>query len=376
MENTNEGQQGNPYIVLENLSKWFGDVLAVDDFNLEIYRGEFVTLLGPSGSGKTTVLRMVAGFETPTSGQIYIDGHAMQDVPAEKRNSGMVFQSYTLFPHMTVAENIAFPLKMRGIPKEEMEAKVQDALNLIQLSTYGARLPRQLSGGQQQRVALARAVVFNPRVLLMDEPLGSLDKRLRDDMQLEIKRIQQEIGITVIYVTHDQSEALTMSERIVIMNMGVIQQIGSPDSLYERPTNQFVADFVGDTNLFKCRIEAIEGRTCRIRTDNDTSFLIPYNPDINVGSIIHLALRPEQILIAAEDAPSVPNSLKAIVEERIYFGGIIRYMVRFEGGDMAMVHQPNRIGRMKIDVGNSYQFYWELSAPEIIGVDQKNVVDG
>ncbi len=369
MGKTNDGQQGKPYIVVEHLTKRFGDVLAVDDFNLEISRGEFVTLLGPSGSGKTTVLRMVAGFETPTSGEIYIDGHAMQDVPAEKRNSGMVFQSYTLFPHMTVGENIAFPLKMRGTPKGEMEAKVQDALNLIQLSQYGARLPRQLSGGQQQRVALARAVVFNPQVLLMDEPLGSLDKRLRDDMQLEIKRIQQEIGITVIYVTHDQSEALTMSERIVIMNMGVIQQVGSPDSLYERPTNQFVASFVGDTNLIECRVEAIEGQTYRVRTENDTSFLIPYNPDINVGSGVHLALRPEQILIAAEDAPNVPNSLKAIVEESIYFGGVIRYMVRFESGDMVIVHQPNRIGRMKVDVGNSYQFYWGLSAPEIIGVD-------
>jgi len=359
-------QQDTSYIQMVHLTKTFGEVLAVDDFCLDICCGEFVTLLGPSGSGKTTTLRMVAGFEEPTSGEVYIDGLPMSNVAPEKRNTGMVFQSYTLFPHMTVAENIAFPLKMRRSGKVETEGKIQEALRLIRLPGYGDRFPRQLSGGQQQRVALARAVVFNPRVLLMDEPLGALDKKLREEMQLEIKHIQREIHITVIYVTHDQSEALTMSDRIVIMHQGRIQQVGTPDELYEKPVNRFVADFIGNTNLLDCTVSSIEGGICRVTTTNGASFDLPYQPSFGVGATLQLALRPERILLVAESA-NVPNAQRGVVEERIYLGDVIRYQIKLDSGDSLLMNQPNSIGITKAMPGEQVRVYWDLSAPQVIG---------
>jgi len=310
---------------------------------------------------------MVAGFEEPTSGEVYIDGAAMSDVLPEKRNTGMVFQRYTLFPHMSVAENIAFPLKMRRCSKAEIESKVQGALELIRLPGYGARLPRQLSGGQQQRVALARAVVFNPRVLLMDEPLGSLDKKLREEMQLQITHIQKEINITVIYVTHDQSEALTMSDRIVIMKEGSMQQVGSPDELYERPANRFVAGFIGDTNLLDCTVSSIEGGACRVTTANGASFVLPYQEGVSVGAVLQLALRPQHIRFAGE-SDSVSNVQRGLVEQRVYLGEVIRYQIRLEGGDSLVVNQPNRIGITKAEPGERVRICWDLGAPQTIEV--------
>ena len=225
-------------------------VLVVKDLQLDIAEGEFITMLGPSGSGKTTCLMMLAGFETPTNGEIYLDGNAISSIPPHKRGIGMVFQNYALFPHMTVYENLAFPLRVRKIPKDEADKKIDKALSMVSLQGFAQRMPGQLSGGQQQRVAVARSLVFDPQLVLMDEPLGALDKNLRESMQYEIKHIHESIGVTVVYVTHDQSEALTMSNRIAVFNDGKVQQLSSPDELYEKPVNSFVAEFIGENNTF------------------------------------------------------------------------------------------------------------------------------
>ena len=234
-----------------------GEVLVVKDLNLDIPKGEFITMLGPSGSGKTTCLMMLAGFETPTGGEIYLEGEAINKIPPNKRGIGMVFQNYALFPHLTVNENLAFPLEVRKLNKSDIEEKVKKTLDMVELGEFGNRMPLQLSGGQQQRVALARSLVFEPRLVLMDEPLGALDKKLREQMQYEIKHIHEQIGITVVYVTHDQSEALTMSNRIAVFNDGKIQQISSPDILYEKPENAFVANFIGENNQLKGKVKSI-----------------------------------------------------------------------------------------------------------------------
>ena len=239
------------FVRFENVDKSYdGKLLVVKGLNLDIEEGEFVTMLGPSGSGKTTCLMMLAGFETPTNGQIYLDNKVISDIPPHKRGIGMVFQNYALFPHMTVYENLAFPLRVRKIPKDEADKKVDKALSMVSLQGFEARMPMQLSGGQQQRVAVARSLVFDPKLVLMDEPLGALDKNLRESMQYEIKHIHESIGVTVVYVTHDQTEALTMSNRIAVFNDGKVQQLSSPDELYERPVNSFVAEFIGENNTF------------------------------------------------------------------------------------------------------------------------------
>ena len=244
-----------------------GKVLVVKDLNLDIKEGEFVTMLGPSGSGKTTCLMMLAGFETPTNGEIYLDNNPISNIPPHKRGIGMVFQNYALFPHMTVFENLAFPLRVRKISKEDIEKKVDKALAMVSLSEFGNRMPGQLSGGQQQRVAVARALVFDPSVVLMDEPLGALDKNLRESMQYEIKHIHESIGVTVVYVTHDQGEALTMSNRIAVFNDGKVQQLSSPDKLYEEPVNSFVAEFIGENNTFAGEISDISNGSCKVKLD-------------------------------------------------------------------------------------------------------------
>ena len=236
-----------------------GKVLVVKDLKLDIAEGEFITMLGPSGSGKTTCLMMLAGFETPTNGEIYLDGNAISSIPPHKRGIGMVFQNYALFPHMTVYENLAFPLRVRKIPKDEADKKIDKALSMVSLQGFAQRMPGQLSGGQQQRVAVARSLVFDPQLVLMDEPLGALDKNLRESMQYEIKHIHESIGVTVVYVTHDQSEALTMSNRIAVFNDGKVQQLSSPDELYEKPVNSFVAEFIGENNTFAGEVSDISG---------------------------------------------------------------------------------------------------------------------
>ena len=261
--------QKDSFVKFEKVDKSYdGEILVVKDLNLDVPKGEFLTMLGPSGSGKTTVLMMLAGFETPTSGEIYLDGNPISSIPPNKRGIGMVFQNYALFPHMTVKENLAFPLEVRKMQKSEIDEKVGNALAMVELQDFGNRMPLQLSGGQQQRVALARSLVFEPRLVLMDEPLGALDKNLREQMQYEIKHIHEKIGITVVYVTHDQSEALTMSNRIAVFNDGKIQQISSPDILYEKPNSSFVAQFIGENNQLRGKIKSINGENCIVTTES------------------------------------------------------------------------------------------------------------
>ena len=255
------------FVIFEKIDKSYdGEVLVVKNLNLNITKGEFVTMLGPSGSGKTTTLMMLAGFETPTNGEIFLDGKPISKIPPYEREIGMVFQNYALFPHMTVQENLSFPLEVRKLSKSEVEDKVKKALDMVELGEFGTRFPAQLSGGQQQRVALARALVFEPRLVLMDEPLGALDKNLREQMQYEIKHIHERIGITVVYVTHDQSEALTMSNRIAVFNDGVVQQLSTPDILYEKPENSFVAEFIGENNTMTGTVKEINGEFSKSAT--------------------------------------------------------------------------------------------------------------
>ncbi|MBM4430351.1 MAG: ABC transporter ATP-binding protein [Chloroflexi bacterium] len=353
------------HVKLDRLTKAFGDVVAVDEFSLDIARGEFVTLLGPSGSGKTTTLNMVAGFLEPTQGEIYIDGEPMAFKPPHKRGVGMVFQNYALFPHMTVFDNIAFPLKIRRVPKSEVVDKVKGALELVRLPGHEDRYPHQLSGGQQQRIALARAVVFNPSVLLMDEPLGALDKKLREYMQLEVKHIQESIGITVIYVTHDQSEALTMSERIVVMDHGVVQQVGVPEDLYERPANRFVADFIGETNLLQASVEAVSQAYATANTSKGVRLRIPAATDLSPGRKVYLALRPERIFFAEEEQSGI-NSQVGVVEETIYLGEVIRYVVVIGEGERLQLKQPNRLGVRRHRAGDQVRIGWKIDDTRVL----------
>jgi len=290
------------FVRFEKVDKSYdGEILVVKDLNLDVPKGEFLTMLGPSGSGKTTVLMMLAGFETPTSGEIYLDGNPISSIPPNKRGIGMVFQNYALFPHMTVKENLAFPLEVRKMQKSEIEEKVSNALLMVELQDFGNRMPLQLSGGQQQRVALARSLVFEPRLVLMDEPLGALDKNLREQMQYEIKHIHEKIGITVVYVTHDQSEALTMSNRIAVFNDGKIQQISSPDVLYEKPESSFVAQFIGENNQLKGKVKSVYGENCIITTESgDDIHALKINVNYS-GDTSLVSLRPERVAINSSE---------------------------------------------------------------------------
>ena len=314
-------------VSVRSLRKSYGAVKAVDDVSLTVNAGEFVALLGPSGSGKTTMLMAIAGFETPDSGAIEIGGRDITGLPPAKREIGMVFQRYALFPHMTVAENIAFPLKMRGIKGPAAARQVEAALAMVRLENYGGRRIGQLSGGQQQRVALARALVYNPPVLLMDEPLGALDKNLREEMQLEIKRLQKKLGATVIYVTHDQGEALTMADRIAVMSDGRIQQYAPPSEIYDRPANVFVAGFVGETNFLDGELLK-EGRQWRFRLDQSAQTVALPEPDAGddwrTGALARLVVRPELVTIEKPDAAGLSGTL----EEMIYGGGTVACIVR------------------------------------------------
>jgi spermidine/putrescine ABC transporter ATP-binding subunit len=339
---------------LIELTKVYGDVVAADRVTLDIAPGEFITLLGPSGSGKTTTLMMVAGFVIPTSGQILVNGEDIAFRPPHKRNIGMVFQNYALFPHMTVAENIAFPLKMRKWPRDRIEQAVREALQLVRLPGFEQRYPRQLSGGQQQRVALARALVFRPPVLLMDEPLGALDKKLREEMQLEIKHIQQSLNITTIYVTHDQEEALTMSDRIAVMRDGRIEQIGTPRELYERPASEFVASFIGESNFLTGRLERRDGQAYLV-TEDGWRVAIPDAEDLPAGEQVTVALRPERIVLGERRGE---NHAEATIEEIIYVGEATKFRVRLLGDRLLTVKQPSRLETMRWQRGERVLLSW------------------
>jgi putative spermidine/putrescine transport system ATP-binding protein len=335
-----------------------GETLVVIDLNLSIRAGEFLTLLGPSGSGKTTTLMMLAGFEVPTHGRILLDGQPIDNVPPHRRNIGMVFQNYALFPHMTVEENLAFPLEVRKMPRAEIARKIDRALEMVRLGQFGKRRPGQLSGGQQQRVALARALVFEPKLVLMDEPLGALDKQLREQMQLEIKHLHQDLGVTVVYVTHDQSEALTMSDRIAVFNDGEIQQLAAPDDLYERPSNSFVAQFIGENNKISGRIVALNGVSCRVEVDGGAYIeALPVAVDA-IGAPTTLSLRPERVRINPVNG-ACANVFSANVEELIYLGDHTRVRATVCGNRDFVIKVPNAEGVPDLQPGAMISIGWK-----------------
>ncbi len=334
-----------PALVLRGLEKFFGDVPAVDGVDLEVRQGEFITLLGPSGSGKTTTLRMIAGFTLQSGGTIEIDGVDMSHVPPYRRDVGMIFQNYALFPHMTAAENIAFPLQMRRVGRPEIKRRVADALALVKLEGLGDRYPRQLSGGQQQRIAFARAVVFHPRLLLMDEPLGALDKKLREALQLEVMHISRQLGATVIYVTHDQEEALVMSDRIAIFSKGRIEQLGSGEDLYDRPVSLFVADFIGESNILCGRFERDEdgGWLTRDASRWRVGAAATARAALDGDRAAALVVRPERLRIVGADdagpAATGANTVEASVRDVLYLGSIRKYELTLRDGQAATVRQ-------------------------------------
>jgi putative spermidine/putrescine transport system ATP-binding protein len=333
---------GRPALVLRGVRRRFGDAIAVDGIDLEVGRGEFVTLLGPSGSGKTTTLRMIAGFLIQDEGSIEIGGEEMSRVPPHRRDVGMVFQNYALFPHMTAAQNIAFPLQMRGVARSEQRVRVAEALEMVKLASYGDRYPRQLSGGQQQRIALARAVVFGPRLLLMDEPLGALDKKLREALQLEILHITRRLGATVVYVTHDQEEALVMSDRIAIFDEGRILQLGRGEELYQRPVSLFVAGFVGESNIFPGRIDGDAGQSVLVHGETRLA-LDPTGIEahgLGSGASAALVVRPEDMRVVAGDATRPgTNVVEAVVGDVLYLGPSRRIELTSSTGRALLVRE-------------------------------------
>ena len=324
-----------------------GHTLVVRDLNLEIQKGEFLSLLGPSGSGKTTTLMMLAGFESPTSGEIALNGVPITRTPPHKRNFGMVFQNYALFPHMTVADNIAYPLTVRKLDRNEIDTKVKRALDMVQMGHMGQRYPSQMSGGQQQRVALARALVFDPQLVLMDEPLGALDKQLREHMQIELKALHRQLGVTFVYVTHDQSEALTMSDRVAVFNEGVIQQIDQVDRLYETPANRFVAGFVGDNSVLDARVIHNDGETCEVQLADGTHL---HGVNVNhaqVGDTVQCSVRPERIAVV-DAGHTAGNRVTATISDVIYFGDHLRLRCHVPGQPELSVKVPlQHLGHMQ-----------------------------
>ena len=333
-----DASPGTPEIRLTDLTKHFRDVRAVDRVSMDIRTGEFFSMLGPSGCGKTTTLRMIGGFELPTAGRIELRGRDITTDPPDKRPVNMVFQNYALFPHLDVAGNVAFGLRRKGVDKTDTKRRVGEALDLVHLTGYDRRKPNQLSGGQQQRVALARALVNRPNVLLLDEPLGALDLKLRKTLQIELKRVQIEVGITFVYVTHDQEEALTMSDRIAVMRGGKVEQLGTPEELYERPRTRFVADFIGTSNLLSGTVEAVDGTRAIVRLSSGEACLTNAAAGVRIGIPVELSVRPETIGLALRngaDHPPGSNGLDAIpatVEQVAYLGGNVQYLVRSTGG--------------------------------------------
>ena len=344
---------------IQNLVKRYGDFHAVRDVSLSVADGEFLVLLGPSGCGKTTTLRMVAGFIEPTAGHVRLDGNDVTQLPPWKRNAGMVFQSYALFPHLTVAENVAFGLEMRKVGRADIARRVEETLALVRLAGYGGRLPRQLSGGQQQRVALARALAIRPDVLLLDEPLSNLDAKLRQEVRVEIRELQRQLGLTAVMVTHDQEEALTMADRLVVMNEGQVRQVGSQRDLYERPADRFVAGFVGRSTFLAGTVEA----PGRFRSEGGLAVAC----DGGTAGKAALSLRPERVEIAAaaEALALLDNRLPGTVEFVSYLGSLIDIHVRLSPADRVVVQIANREGGFAPDVGQPVAVGWNASAARV-----------
>ena len=365
-----ETAHAEPLVRFRGVQKTYdGETLVVKGLDLDIGRGEFLTLLGPSGSGKTTCLMMLAGFETPTGGDILLDGEPITSVPPHKRGIGMVFQNYALFPHMSVSENLAFPLKVRGMSGEEIRDRVTGALEMVELADLGNRMPAQLSGGQQQRVAVARALVFEPKLVLMDEPLGALDRLLREQMQMEIKHLHETLGITVVYVTHDQGEALTMSDRIAVFNDGVIQQVDDPATLYEQPKNSFVASFIGESNRMSGKITAMEDGCARVALEAAGAEVLATPVNVSEqGEMTLLSLRPERVsLLHDSDGREFDNVFDGTVRELIYFGDHLRARLSIPGCDDFTVKVPNIANAPRYGRGDTVRVGW--SAADVFALD-------
>ncbi len=355
----------SPIVRFVRISKTYDGVTpVVEGLDLDIERGEFLTLLGPSGSGKTTTLMMLAGFESPTAGEILLEGKPLSRLPPHRRAIGMVFQNYALFPHMSVAENIAFPLSVRGVAGDEIGRRVDKALDMVQLAGFGSRKPAQLSGGQQQRVAVARALVFEPKIVLMDEPLGALDKQLREQMQLEVRRLHQRLGVTMVYVTHDQHEALTMSDRIAVFHRGRVQQLDRPERIYEQPINAFVARFIGENNRLDGRIEGVAGPRCTVRIAGDALVDGSLAAPLPAGAAVTVSLRPERVQIGG-GAPTIGANghcrLTGKLREVIYLGDHVRARVALPGNDDFTVKRPIDEAHRLPAIGEPVELAW---APE------------
>ncbi|GJL82817.1 MAG: polyamine-transporting ATPase [marine bacterium B5-7] len=361
---TGSSSDGSPYVRIENVTKRFGEFVAVDNVSLDIERKEFFALLGASGCGKSTLLRMLAGLEKPTEGRILIDGQDMTNVPPYERPVNMMFQSYALFPHMSVEDNIAFGLKQDRMPVAEINKRVEEMLELVQLGQFGKRKPHQLSGGQRQRVALARSLAKHPKLLLLDEPLAALDKKLREQTQFELMNIQDETGITFIVVTHDQEEAMVLSTRIAVMNQGVIQQIGSPNEVYEYPSSRYVADFLGSVNLFEGEVASIN-QGIEIRLPQADLHLVANNRDnVTIGQNVAVAIRPEKISVSIDKPNELTNQCQGKVDEIAYQGSLSVYQVKLADGRMVKVSSPNQVRTAKrtIDWDDSVWLSWDTDA--------------
>ena len=348
------------FLRFDNVKKSYDQKnLVVKGFDMDVRDGEFITLLGPSGSGKTTVLMMLAGFESVTSGDIAIAGKSINKTAPNKRNIGMVFQNYALFPHMTVAENLAYPLKVRKLPKAQVRDRVAEYLDLVELSEFGDRRPGQLSGGQRQRVALARAMIFEPTLILMDEPLGALDKNLREQMQFEITRLHKQMGFTVIYVTHDQTEALSMSSRIAVFNDGIVQQCAPPAELYEHPANAFVAEFIGENNFIPGTVITRDAKSAKVQTDGGT-IVAQAAEGLTEGSACRVSIRPEKLFIPPTNH-DYDNALTVRFNTRIYVGDFIRYYFKLTDGTDIIVKVLNDLSAPDFDNGAEAQLLWLAS---------------
>jgi spermidine/putrescine transport system ATP-binding protein len=355
-----------PIVRLQGVTKRFDDVLAVDSLDLDIYQGEFLTLLGPSGCGKTTVLRLIAGLETLSTGEIYMSGSRLNGTPPNKRNVNTVFQSYALFPHMTVFDNIAFGLRMKQADKATIRSQVSEALDIVKMTGLEQRMPHQLSGGQQQRVAMARAIVNKPLVLLLDEPLSALDYRLRQELEIELKRVHRQLGITFVFVTHDQEEAISMSDRIAVMNEGRIEQIGTPTQIYEEPENMFVAKFVGEINVFDGSVKAVNNGSAVVDI-HDRPFPVQNRKNAVVGQGVKVLLRPEDIQVTVDDEWTGEDpSLSGSVEEVIYKGKTVDLIIKLDEGETIFVtqffneDQENVIYREGQHVHVNWLYGWEV----------------
>lgn len=336
-------EAAKPFISVRNIVKRFDDFTAVSNVDLDIYKGELFCLLGESGCGKSTLLRMLAGFEQPTSGTITIDGEDMARVPPDRRPTNMMFQSYALFPHMSVEKNVAYGLLREGLPKAEAYARVAAMLRMVKLEKLARRKPDQLSGGQRQRVALARALVKKPKLLLLDEPLGALDKKLREETQFELIKIQESLGVTFIVVTHDQDEAMTLATRIGVMKDGVIEQIGEPREIYETPNSRFVADFIGSVNLFEGKVDAAAPDLMRIETAELGAVLLPPQSGLTLGQPVWGAVRPERFALSRSKPENTPNAWQGVVEEMGYIGHMSHYRIRLDTGVLIRASQSNRL---------------------------------